>query len=989
MRSELGGDGSEVTCRSLADERGRSMDSKRPGGATRHLILSRGRVLPLLVTLLLVFAVFTAMPAQAVHDETFQLDGDVSASTTTTIPPGPQLLDWDSLFNADGTNNAPLPLGFDAAKLTRDFVSSTATGGTFITSDTTTFATGSKDTLPISGWQCNFDNNVNSKIDVMNAYAASYTDPSGDQMIYFGLERNTNTGDANVAFWFLQDAVGCQTAGPSTTFTGQHKDGDLLIVSAFSKGGNVSTISVYKWNRPGNPVGVPGTLGTTPVASGVDCRAGTTGTGDIACAAANTTANGTAGTITIPWLTSNFKDGVGHALRTGEFFEGGLNLTDANLAGHCFNTFIGDTRSSTSLTSTLFDYAGGQLGECDSKTVTTPSVDGSTQIPANGTLAVTDSALVTVTGVPLFSGDVKFRLCGPFADGSTTLCGTGGVAAGTRTLTDVASPQTATSDEMTVTEVGRYCWAADYSGDLARGVPGSSDSRASECFTVTPRQSELTTQAGTTPVNLGEAVTDTAELKNTANHQGSGGPAGSTDGSINPVIAGAAAGGKITFTLYGPDSCSTLAIGAGTNPQDVTVSGDGTYGPVSFTPDTPGKYHWVASYNGDLPNTLGSTHNTACDDPNEDVVVRQIPTTTVTTPSDKDGTALTSPVPLGTKLFDKAVVTADQVGGPDVTGKVAFGLCDPNGKCDYDVGSAVAVTPVAAASPPKSTALSTPGVDANIAGTWCFSAVFTPDTSAYLGSQDDSATECVEVSKAPTTTVTTPSKTTGIAVGDKITDDAVVTALSTADGYPSGTINFYVCSPAQLLNLTQVSCLTGGSPAGSKEAIKGATDKDGQPTSNATSNEVEATMVGEWCFRAEYVPGAPNGGNYTGSFDSSKTECFTVRDSTSMSSAQRWVPNDTATVDVTGGTALNGTLKITLHEGGTCGGDPVEGQTYTKTLVDATSAAARTLSTENSEYVVTGAGTHTVSWLVEFIPDGGKFVDGSDHCESSTVNITD
>ena len=39
------------------------------------------------------------------------------------------------------------------------------TGTTFITRDTTTFATGSKDTLSIAGWQCNFDNNVNSKIE--------------------------------------------------------------------------------------------------------------------------------------------------------------------------------------------------------------------------------------------------------------------------------------------------------------------------------------------------------------------------------------------------------------------------------------------------------------------------------------------------------------------------------------------------------------------------------------------------------------------------------------------------------------------------------------------------------------------------------------------------------------------------------------------------------------------------------------------------------
>ncbi len=67
------------------------------------------------------------------------------------------------------------------------------------------------------------------------------------------------------------------------------------------------------------------------------------------------------------------------------------------------------------------------------------------------------------------------------------------------------------------------------------------------------------------------------------------------------------------------------ATGTGTNPQTVTVSGDGTYGPVSFTPDAPGTYIWVASYGGDSPNTNASDPS-SCADANEDVVVRQIAT---------------------------------------------------------------------------------------------------------------------------------------------------------------------------------------------------------------------------------------------------------------------------------------------------------------------------------------------------------------------------
>ena len=68
-----------------------------------------------------------------------------------------------------------------------------------------------------------------------------------DDIIYFGIERNANTG--TFGFWFLQDAVGCTSTGAAVTFTGQHKDGDLLVVSEFTGGGTVSTINGYRQDR--------------------------------------------------------------------------------------------------------------------------------------------------------------------------------------------------------------------------------------------------------------------------------------------------------------------------------------------------------------------------------------------------------------------------------------------------------------------------------------------------------------------------------------------------------------------------------------------------------------------------------------------------------------------------------------------------------------------------------------------------------------------
>src|SRR4051794_7539201 len=89
-------------------------------------------------------------PAGAGDGHSFQLGGDVSASTTTNIGGNVQTLDWDSFFDSTGAEK-PLPSGFTSSVFSKDF--RTAANGSFDTSDPTTFTTGGKDKLPIStGW---------------------------------------------------------------------------------------------------------------------------------------------------------------------------------------------------------------------------------------------------------------------------------------------------------------------------------------------------------------------------------------------------------------------------------------------------------------------------------------------------------------------------------------------------------------------------------------------------------------------------------------------------------------------------------------------------------------------------------------------------------------------------------------------------------------------------------------------------------------------
>ena len=176
-----------------------------------------------------------------------------------------------------------------------------------------------------------------------------------------------------------------------------------------------------------------------------------------------------------------------------------------------------------------------------------------------------------------------------------------------------------------------------------------------ECFTVNPVTPGLDTLAGD-DVILGNAITDSATISGLATQ-----PA-------NPVInltgtGGAAAGGTITFTLYGPDDCTTVAYTSAA----VTVSGNGTYNTPNpqFIPVLPGTYHWVAAYSGNLPNNNATSHNATCTDTDEDVVVSTVPSSLTSAqtwvPSDS--------------------VTVSATGAGNLVGVVSFEFFT-NGTCD-------------------------------------------------------------------------------------------------------------------------------------------------------------------------------------------------------------------------------------------------------------------------------------------------------------------
>jgi len=586
-------------------------------------------------------------------------DSDITQLISPSTLPGN---DWDQVFNAV-TNNGGAPNPCSDASFSNANGSAVACDWVNDPPGQTIFTGGSSDIADINTWTCT-NSSVPDADEILHAYAAKYTTNSvpSDQFLYFGADRFATNGSKDFGFWFFKNPISSSggtitNTCPSGAFSGgNHSVGDILLLGTFTQGGAVSNIRAFKWVASGGDVSAhllsEGTFG--------DCVPGASS--DKGCNTINNT------TINSPWAYQG-KTGAANSIYSGGFMEGGIDLGALGLTG-CFSSFMAETRSSPSLTAELKDFTIGKFEACGSKLQTTPkAADGTTNLSPDsnannlvetsigtGSVQVTDSADFSVNGTDTFTGTLKFYICGPIAnpsgcavtinnDGSVT---TNGVDATKAANNPVTANGTFTSNPVTLTKAGRYCWASVFisgtsgvpnaqDSSIESGTPGTASSKTGECFEVLPVPSSLDTQAVLNAAGdpipagyqtpLGGKVFDTATLSGTATQPGTDGT-NLTYPSIN-ADPGAAAGGTISFTLLA-DDCSTLAGAfAGstdTNPQSVNVNGNATYGPVSFSPDAPGTYHWVASYtpaSGDVNNS-SSDHNTACDDSNETVTVQQL-----------------------------------------------------------------------------------------------------------------------------------------------------------------------------------------------------------------------------------------------------------------------------------------------------------------------------------------------------------------------------
>jgi len=667
----------------------------------------------------------------------FELDAN-TLDTDCTLP-----TDWAALYTAGGTK----PCGSDGFAFVGDGVGN---------ADKTYWSQGgSKDAYdPALGPWLYKGNDVSpDKNDIVNAFSAAYHITSGTdttRFLFFGADRFNTSGDAQMGFQFLQAdtclaAIGGVAAGgtagcPATTpnqaanagkfvdpTTGapvHHTNGDVLALVNFNNGGVLGLAGVFVWG--GADGAGAGAYAQVIFGDGANCL--TIGDPNNFCSTANT------GNLTNepiwPYTAKNQKGNVVTTYTPSAFIEGGINLSAIPNSGSCFPSFLAETRSSAGpstglgLTAQLKDLAFGKFELCGSTLATTAKDGSGGTIPAGGlsigtgSVSVKDSAQLDVSGITTWNGTLDFYLCGPAA----TTCDATGTHIGSQVAVNQGTTMPVLSDAASVTSAGTYCWAGIFDS-LTTGVPDRSDASASECFTVNPVTPTLDTSAPESSVNFGQPVRDNAQLSGTSNKPGT--PV------INPTTAGGAATGTITFFLYGPGSCTTLATGFPAAGLTASVTaGDGTYGPVSFTPQAPGVYHWKATYGGDSPNTNASVeHNTLCDDTDEDVTVNQVQTTISTRQF----------------VYPQDIARIAATGGGNLAGNVEFKLynsaanCTANGATGLVYSEAGSLHVISGASPQLTTTNNTTFkiIDGT---TYVWRVTYTSTNSAQLGS----SSACVE-----------------------------------------------------------------------------------------------------------------------------------------------------------------------------------------------------------------------------------------------------
>jgi uncharacterized repeat protein (TIGR01451 family) len=384
-----------------------------------------------------------------------------------------------------------------------------------------------------------------NKNDLKRSYI--YNDQfNGNSFLYLAWERAANTGDAHIDFELNQHPTTGFDASTLGKVTLNRTVGDLLISYDFG-GSGTPDITQFTWNG-------------SAWANQQDLSAQ-----GFAEAAVNTSA--------IPdVLNNNANVGV------GDFGEASINLADAFVAAgfnpdtcQAFGSITVKARSSGSSTSAeLKDFIApvpAHVSNCPTPNIATQT--SVTTMNVDQTLTVGDTA--TLTGGANPTGNVSFQLYSD-ANCQNAVAGVSGSAAlngGVAAFLPGAS--------FTPTQAGTYFWGVTYPGDNHNTAASACGGLNEEIVVNAANVSITKTADHSSPVNAGDPIGFTVEVKNTGLGDATGVtlndplPAGSGTGvtwSIDSSV-----GTPAQFVLGGSGGSQTLSLASSTLPAgaDYTV----------------------------------------------------------------------------------------------------------------------------------------------------------------------------------------------------------------------------------------------------------------------------------------------------------------------------------------------------------------------------------------------------------------------------------
>ena len=397
--------------------------------------------------------------------------------------------------------------------------------------------------------------------------------------------------------------------------------------------------------------------------------------------------------------------------------------------------------------------------------------------------------------------------------------------------------------------------------------------------------------------------------------------------------------------------------------------------------------------------------------------------TVTTTPADDEGTALTDTddpadglanAQLGTGAAGVDVTdtaTFDVTGVSEWDGNVDFFICGPiDDPATCETGGVAAGSVAVDETTVKATS---DVVNLTEAGRYCWRGEFTSTTNGVPDSTDASLGECFEVDPVQPTLSTTAwssgdatgsAQTTPVSFGDPLYDKAVLGGTAYQPGtdggdtdYPSinatmdtkaaGTITFTLVGPDGLTtDCTTEATALAGSTGTNPEDVTVDGDAD-YFTSGFTPDE-----PGDFHWKASYDGDSPNTLSVTHNDECDETgEDVTVQQlQPTMDTAQEFVPNDSATINVAAGAGdLDGNVVFKLYvDDATCTDPPA--YTSTAQAVSDTDDAgdvtlSDTVSSDNSTaYTVDGT---TFDWVVEFTSNTSAHLDVTSGCGNETSSI--